>query len=340
VMDQIVDGDAREQLVENVREEARRLREEGETEVVYDFTDDSVRSPVATDNPVPEPPFWGVREIEVDRDELYSHLDTHVLFKLHWGGRGVKGEEWRRLVEDDFRPRLERMWQESDYLHPRALLGYFPCYSEGNEIVVLDPDDRETVLERLVAPRQPNGDRICLADFYRPKESGELDVVALQAVTVGDEVTELMARLEQEGEFAEQLFTHGLGVQVAEGLAEWLHWRVRADLGIPETQGRRYSWGYPAIPEQSEHEKVDSLLGLEKIGLQLTGGYAPQPEQSTLAIVAHHPEAIYFGTTSGRLLPDGHRGRADDVIKGTPRDPSLFGEIDDAEPELEPELAT
>jgi 5-methyltetrahydrofolate--homocysteine methyltransferase len=148
-----------------------------------------------------------------------------------------------------------------------------------------------------------------------------------------------MARLEQEGEFAEQLFTHGLGVQVAEGLAEWLHWRVRGDLGIPETQGRRYSWGYPAIPEQSEHEKVDSLLGLDKIGLRLTGGYAPQPEQSTLAIVAHHPEAIYFGTTSGRLLPDGHRGRADDVIKGTPRDPSLFGEIDDAEPELEPELA-
>jgi 5-methyltetrahydrofolate--homocysteine methyltransferase len=339
VMDQIVDGEAREELVEKVREEARRLREEGETEVVYDFTDDSVRSPVATDNPVPEPPFWGVREIEVDRDELYSHLDTHVLFKLHWGGRGVKGEEWRRLVEDDFRPRLERMWQEADYLHPRALLGYFPCYSEGNEIVVLDPDDRETVLERLVAPRQPNGDRICLADFYRPKESGELDVVALQAVTVGDEVTELMARLEQEGEFAEQLFTHGLGVQVAEGLAEWLHWRVRGELGIPETQGRRYSWGYPAIPEQSEHEKVDSLLGLDKIGLQLTGGYAPQPEQSTLAIVAHHPEAIYFGTTSGRLLPDGHRGRADDVIKGTPRDPSLFGEIDDAEPELEPELA-
>ena len=193
---------------------------------------------------------------------------------------------------------------------------------------------------RLVAPRQPNGDRICLADLYRPKDSGELDVVALQAVTVGDEVTELMARLEEDGEFAEQLFTHGLGVQVAEGLAEWLHWRVRRDLGIPSTQGRRYSWGYPAIPDQSEHEKVDELLELEQIGMQLTSGYAPQPEQSTLAIVAHHPEAIYFGTTSGRLLPDGHRGRADDVIKGTPRDPSLFGEIDDAEPELEPEFAS
>ena len=260
VMDQLVDGEARERLVAQVREDARKLREEGETEVVHDFTDDSVRSPVATDNPVPEPPFWGVREIPVDLDEVYPHLDTHVLFKLHWGGRGVKGEAWKRLIADDFRPRLERMWREQDYLRPRALLGYFPCYSEGNEIVVLDPEDRETVLERLVAPRQPNGDRICLADFFRPKDSGELDVVALQAVTAGDEVTELMARLEAEGEFAEQLFTHGLGVQTAEGMAEWLHWRIRATSASPRRQGRRYSWGYPAIPEQSEHEKVYRLL--------------------------------------------------------------------------------
>ena len=335
VMDQLVESDARERLVEKVREDARKLREEGEVEVVHNFADDSVRSPVATDNPVPEPPFWGVREIPVDLDEVYPHLDTHVLFKLHWGGRGVKGEAWRELVDGDFRPRLERMWAEQDWLHPRALLGYFPCYSEGNEIVVLDPADRETVLERLVAPRQPNGDRICLADYYRPKDSGELDVIALQAVTVGDEVTELMARLEQEGEFAEQLFTHGLGVQTAEGLAEWLHWRIRQDLGIPETQGRRYSWGYPAVPDQSEHEKVDTLLDLSVIGMELTDGYAPTPEQSTLAVVTHHPEAIYFGTTSGRLLPDGHKGRRDDVIKGSARDPSRFDEIDDADPELE-----
>jgi 5-methyltetrahydrofolate--homocysteine methyltransferase len=159
-------------------------------------------------------------------------------------------------------------------------------------------------------------------------------------VTAGDEVTRLMAQLEADGEFAEQLFTHGLGVQTAEGMAEWLHWRIRNDLGIPETQGRRYSWGYPAIPDQSEHEKVYRLLGAgERIGLRLSGGYAVEPEQSTLALVTHHPEAIYFGTTSGRLLPEGHRGRADDVIKGSRRDPSLFGEIDDADPELEAELA-
>ena len=222
------------------------------------------------------------------------------------------------------------MWAEADYLHPRALLGYFPCYSEGNEIVVLDPEDRETELERLYCPRQPKGDRLCLADFYRPKDSGELDVVALQAVTVGDEVTELMAKLEADGEFAEQLFVHGLGVQTAEGLAEWLHWRVRSDLGIDAAQGRRYSWGYPAVPDQSEHEKVDRLLdATERIGLRLSDGYAAEPEQSTLAIIAHHPQAGYFGMRNGRLLPD---GSPDDVIKGSPRDPSLFGEIGDEEP--------
>ena len=323
VMDRLVEPERRAELVQEVREAATRLREVGEEEEVLDTTDDTVRSPVRTDVEIPEPPFWGVREIEVDREELYTHLDTHVLFKLHWGGRGVKGEEWRRLLEEDFRPRLERMWAEADYLHPRALLGYFPCYSEGNDIVVLDPEDRETVIERFTCPRQPKGDRLCLADFYRPKESGELDVVALQTVTVGAEVTEIMARLEQEGEFAEQLFVHGLGVQTAEGLAEWLHWRVRNDLGIDVRQGRRYSWGYPAVPDQSEHLKVERLLNISQIGMEISDGYAPIPEQSTLALVCHHPQAGYYGMRNGRLLPD---GSPDDVIRGTARDPSRFGD--------------
>ena len=236
----------------------------------------------------------------------------------------MKGEAWRRLLEDDFRPRLERMWREQDYLRPRALLGYFPCYSEGNDIVVLDPADRETELERLVCPRQPNGDRICLADFFRPKDSGELDVVALQAVTAGDEVTELMARLEADGEFAEQLFTHGLGVQTAEGLAEWLHWRVRTRPRHPRDAGPALLVGLPGDPGAVRAREGLPAAGPEQIGMRLSGGFAAEPEQSTLAIVAHHPEAIYFGTTSGRLLPDGHKGRADDVIKGSPRDPSLL----------------
>jgi 5-methyltetrahydrofolate--homocysteine methyltransferase len=321
VMDQLVEGDAREQLVERIREEARVLRERGPEPEALPTDDDSVRSAVRTDVPVPAPPFWGAQEIEVDMDEIYRHLDTHVLFKLHWGGRGVKGEEWRKLVEEDFLPRLERMWREQDYLQPRALLGYFPAASVGNTVEVYDPEDRERVLETFVFPRQPKGERLCIADFYRPKESGELDVVAFQAVTAGPRVTELMAELEAEGEFAEQLFTHGLGVQTAEGMAEWLHWRIRTDLGIPETQGRRWSWGYPACPEQSEHEKLFRVLGAESIGLTLSGGHAVEPEQSTVAIISHHPQAIYFSMKQGRLVSP--EKSEDEVIRGTERDPTL-----------------
>jgi 5-methyltetrahydrofolate--homocysteine methyltransferase len=331
-MDQLVDGEARAGLLAKTREAAKRLREKGPEPELGDTSDASVRSEARTDTAVPTPPWWGVREVEPVMDEVFHHLDTHVLFKLHWGGRGVKGDAWRKLVDEDFRPRLERMWSEAEYLHPRTKLGYFPCYSEGNEVVVLDPDDRETVLERLVFPRQPKHDRICLADFYRPRESGELDVVALQAVTAGDEVTQLMARLEADGEFAEQLFVHGLGVQTAEGLAEWLHARARHDLGIAPDQGRRYSWGYPACPEQSEHEKVFRLLDAQSIGLRLSGGYAVEPEQSTVAIVAHHPQAVYFGMKSG-FLPKTDRQARDELIAGTDRDPAS---LDAALPESDP----
>src|SRR6202041_2577189 len=252
VMDQLVDSDARAALVEKLLAGATAFRAKGEApQEDLNFADDSVRSAARTDVPIPTPPFWGVQEIGVDLDEVYRHLDTHVLFKLHWGGRGVKGEAWQKLLDEDFRPRLERMWKEQTYLHPRALLGFFPCYALGNDIVVLDPEDRTSELTRFVCPRQPKGDRICLADFFRPAVDGkppaELDVIAVQAVTVGSEVTELMAKLEAEGEFAEQLFVHGLGVQTAEGLAEWLHWEIRGMLGIPTTQGRRYSWGYLAV---------------------------------------------------------------------------------------------
>ncbi|MGI8580157.1 MAG: homocysteine S-methyltransferase family protein [Solirubrobacteraceae bacterium] len=336
-MDQLIEPAAREELIARARDEARVLREKP---VVVDTgpptTDTSTRSRAATDNPIPSPPFWGTREIEADLDEVYPHLDRHVLFKLHWGGRGVKGEAWRKLLADDFEPRLERMWAEQDYLRPQTVLGYYPCASEGNEVVIFDPEDHEKEIERLVFPRQPRHDRICLADFYRPIESGERDVVALQAVTVGPEVTDLMARLEAAGEFSEQLFTHGLGVQTAEGLAEWLHARVRSDLGIGRAQGRRYSWGYPACPEQSEHEKVFRLLGAERIGLYLSGGYAVEPEQSTVAIVAHHPQAVYFGMKSG-FLPKGDA--PDEIIAGTERGGDLPDEDPNEDLAVDPALA-
>jgi 5-methyltetrahydrofolate--homocysteine methyltransferase len=345
-MDDLVDAEKRAALVERIRGEASELRAKGERpDDGPPTTDSSVRSGARTDVPIPEPPFWGAREVEVDLDDVYPYLDRHVLFKLHWGGRGKKGEEWRRIVEghgDDegFAPKLERMWREQDYLRPRARLGYFPVAADGNELVVFDPEDREREIERLVFPRQPKHDRICLADFYRPIDSGERDVVALQGVTVGHEVTELMAKLEADGEFAEQLFTHGLGVQAAEGLAEWLHSDVRSQLAIPQDQGRRYSWGYPACPDQSEHEKVWRLLDLEAIGMTLSDGFAVMPEQSTVAIVAHHPQAVYFGMKSGFVPAE---KAPDELIAGTDRGGELPPEVDPdeggEEPVATPELS-
>src|SRR3954468_6883985 len=223
-VDKLIDSEAREAIVQKFRDEARELREKPEVkDDSPPTTDDSVRSGARTDAPIPEPPFWGARDVDPSLDDVYPYLDRHVLFKLHWGGRGVKGEEWDKLVSEDFEPRLERMWREQDYLHPKARLGYFPAAADGNELVVFAPEDHEREIERLSFPRQPKHDRICLADFFRPLESGERDVVALQAVTAGPEVTKRCERLEADGEFAEQLFPHGLGVQSAEGMAEWLH---------------------------------------------------------------------------------------------------------------------
>jgi 5-methyltetrahydrofolate--homocysteine methyltransferase len=326
IMDQLVEDEARAELVSGVRARAFKLRDKGPEPELGDTTDASVRSSAITDNPVPEPPFWGAREVSVNLDEVYPHLDTHVLFKLHWGGRGVKGEAWRDLVEgtdeeEGFLPRLERMWREQDYLRPRAKVGYFPCNADGNDLVLYDPENHDAEIERLTFPRQPGHDRICITDFYRPLNGSHppaRDVCVLQVVTAGDRVTEVMAALEQEGEFAEQLYTHGLGVQTAEGMAEWMHARVRAELGIPRGQGRRWSWGYPACPDQSEHEKVWRLLDAPSIGMRLSGGYAVEPEQSTVAILAHHPQAVYFGMKSG-FVPKGTV--ADEVIAGTERDP-------------------
>jgi 5-methyltetrahydrofolate--homocysteine methyltransferase len=341
-MDALIDEEARSSLVERMRSEAQELREKPvEVDDAPPTTDDSVRSAARTDVEIPDPPFWGMREIPVDLDDVFPHLDRHVLFKLHWGGRGKKGEEWRRIVEghdadEGFAPRLERMWREQDYLHPRAKLGYFPCAADGNELVVFNPQDPASELERLVFPRQPRHDRICLTDFFRPLDSGERDVVALQGVTVGPEVTELIKKLEADGEFAEQLYVHGLGVQSAEGLAEWLHSEVRSELGIDPDQGRRYSWGYPACPDQSEHEKVWRLLGLEEIGMTLSGGYAVEPEQSTVAIIAHHPQAVYFGMKSGFIPKE---KAPDELIAGTERGGELPPESDPRESTVEAEAA-
>ncbi len=174
-MDELIDGDARSALVERIRSEAKEFREKPvKVDDGPPTTDDSVALGGAhRRRRSPSRPSGASREIEIDLDDVYPYLDRHVLFKLHWGGRGKKGEEWRQILEghdgdEGFNPKLERMWREQDYLNPRARLGYFPCAADGNELVVFDPEDPEKEIERLVFPRQPKHDRICLTDFYRP----------------------------------------------------------------------------------------------------------------------------------------------------------------------------
>ena len=253
-MDALVDEPAREALVERIRAEAQELREKPvKVDDGPPTSDDSVRSAARTDVADPRAALPGRAR---DRDRPRRRLPLPrppralqaALGRPRRQGRGLARPGRGRDGEEGFAPRLERMWREQDYLHPRARLGYFPCNADGNELVVFDPEDPERELERLVFPRQPKHDRICLADFFRPLDSGERDVVALQGVTVGPEVTELIERLEGEGEFAEQLFVHGLGVQSAEGLAEWLHSEVRRELGIAPRPGPPLLLGIPGLP--------------------------------------------------------------------------------------------
>ncbi|WP_368396947.1 methionine synthase [Streptomyces sclerotialus] len=260
------------------------------------------RSDVATDNPVPTPPFWGTRVVKgIQLADYASWLDEGALFKGQWG---LKQEQ----IATDGRPRL-RMWlgrlRTQNLLQAAVVHGYFPCYSKGDDLVILDEHGAERT--RFTFPRQRRGRRLCLADFFRPEESGETDVVGLQVVTVGSKIGEETTRLFAADSYRDYLELHGLSVQLAESLAEYWHARVRTELGIathePESlegmlrteyQGCRYSLGYPACPDLADRAKIADLLRPERIGVVLSEEFQLHPEQSTDALVVHHPQAGYF----------------------------------------------
>ncbi|MCD2465320.1 methionine synthase [Streptomyces sp. MBT42] len=268
------------------------------------------RSDVAADNPVPEPPFLGTRVVKgIQLAEYASWLDETALFKGQWG---LKDAE---TIETEGRPRL-RAWLDrlqTDHLLEAAVVhGWFPCVSKGDDLIVLDEDGGERT--RFSFPRQQRGRRLCLADFHRAEDSGEIDAVAMQVVTVGSRIGEETARLFAADAYRDYLELHGLSVQLAEALAEYWHARVRADWGIAgssepasldgmlrtEYQGCRYSLGYPACPDLEDRAKIAALLRPERIGVELSEEYQLHPEQSTDAIVLHHPEASYFNAGGRR----------------------------------------
>ncbi|WP_031507580.1 methionine synthase [Streptomyces megasporus] len=289
----------------------RRVKAAGAA-VVESEPDAPARSDVAVDNPVPTPPFWGTRVVKgIPLKDYASWLDEGALFKGQWGlktPRTGEGPSYEELVATEGRPRL-RGWL--DRLHTENLLeaavvyGYFPCHSEGDDLVLLDEDGLERT--RFTFPRQRRGRRLCLADFFRPKESGETDVVGLQVVTVGNRISEATAELFAADSYRDYLELHGLSVQLAEALAEYWHARVRSELGFagqdPDAiedmfalkyRGARFSLGYGACPDLEDRAKIAELLRPERIGVKLSEEYQLHPEQSTDAIVVHHPEAKYF----------------------------------------------
>ncbi|MFI8188987.1 methionine synthase [Streptomyces sp. NPDC085946] len=290
----------------------RRVRATAPAEVEERPEEGHVRSDVATDNPVPEPPFWGTRVVKgIQLKEYASWLDEGALFKGQWGLRQARtgeGPSYEELVESEGRPRLRGLLdrlQTDNLLEAAVVYGYFPCVSKDDDLIVLDEQGNERT--RFTFPRQRRGRRLCLADFFRPEESGETDVVGLQVVTVGSRIGEETARLFESNAYRDYLELHGLSVQLAEALAEYWHARVRAELGFAgedpdgmqgmfelKYRGARFSLGYGACPNLEDRAKIADLLGPERIGVHLSEEFQLHPEQSTDAIVIHHPEAKYF----------------------------------------------
>jgi 5-methyltetrahydrofolate--homocysteine methyltransferase len=263
--------------------------------------------------PLPVPPgvIWGPRVIrKMPLEMVFQHLAKNELFRLSWGAKNAHGEEWERL-QAEFEQRLERMTRQARreaWLKPQAVYGYWPCQADGDSLILYDYDldlekpNPNSIEARFTFPRQPGGERLCLADYFAPVESGQMDLVALQVVTVGQEATERFDRMQGWGEYAEGYYLHGLAVQTAEATAEYLHRHIRRELGLPEGQGKRYSWGYPAIPELDDHRLVFDLLPAEsELGMSLTAACQLVPEQSTAAIILHHPQAKYFSLGESRV---------------------------------------
>ncbi len=271
------------------------------------------RSDVRRDVPVPKAPFFGSRVVEgLPLEEVYPFINTVALFRGQWGFKkgGDDEKDYQRKIEDVAEPTLERLKAEAiaeGWLAPRVVYGYHPCASDGDDLVVFDAEDHDREIERFSFPRQTKRQRLCIADFFRPIDAGERDVLGLHCVTVGDDASKRARELFEANEYQQYLYVHGFGVETAEALAELWHKRMRAELGIggedsprirdlftQKYRGSRYSFGYPACPEMSDQEKLFRLLRPERIGCTLTENWQIDPEQSTSAILVHHPQAKYF----------------------------------------------
>ncbi|HCV44358.1 MAG TPA: hypothetical protein DGH68_12795 [Bacteroidetes bacterium] len=270
------------------------------------------KSKVRADGPIPQPPFWGTRVVEnIPLDEIFNFVNEIALIRGQWQVRKgkMKEEEYKKLLEVKIYPdydKLKSTVQNRKLLQPKVVYGYFPCQSSGDDLIIYR-EDMKTEWLRFTFPRQ-TGDRfLCLADYFAPVDSGRMDVVAFDLVTMGKVASDYSASLFSSNNYRDYLYFHGLSVESAEALAEMWHKKIREDLGIAVKdakeikrlfsqgyQGSRYSFGYPACPNLEDQVKLFELLDGERIGVRLTEGYSLDPEQSTNAIVVHHPQARYF----------------------------------------------
>jgi len=306
-MDALVNEQERPALLSKLRLEAER--ELGRKPTAARSIPVANRSTTPPAEFIPKPTAWGSRLVrQMPLEMVFQYLPKNELFRLSWGAKNAHGEEWERL-SSEFEQRLRRMQREAlreGWLKPQAVYGYWPVQADGNDLIVYDPEtleaERPAELTRFQFPRQPAAESLCLADYFTPIDSGKIDVIALQLVTVGAEATERFDRLQDSGAYSEAYYLHGLAVQTAEATAEYLHRHIRRELGLKEGQGKRYSWGYPAIPDLEDHRKVFDLLPAEsELGMSLTAAYQLVPEQSTAAIIVHHPAAKYFSIGESRV---------------------------------------
>jgi len=272
------------------------------------------RAELAKTAPVPAPPFWGARVVEgVAVKSLIPFVNERMLYQFQWGfkkqGRGL--DAWKAYAAKEIRPifhDLVARCEAESILSPRAVYGYWPCVAEGDAVVLFDPEDGKKEVARFAFPRQSGEGGLCIADFFRDAASGERDVIGLQVVTVGARASEVARQWFAADKYQDYLYLHGASVELAEALAEHTHKRIRAELGFAAEdardieamlnqgyRGSRYSFGYPACPNLEDQAQILALLGAERIGVSLSDEFQLEPEQSTSAIVLHHPQAKYFG---------------------------------------------
>jgi 5-methyltetrahydrofolate--homocysteine methyltransferase len=273
----------------------------------------SRRRRVAAESAVPTPPFWGARVLEAAPKALVPFINERSLYQFQWGFRkaGRSLEDFLGWAKQELRPVLKRMLalaEEQNILKPQAIYGYWKCAGQGNDLILF-AEDGVTEVCRFNMPRQPKEDGDCIADFVRDVDDGPgaRDVIGLQVVTVGQKASDIARDWFEENRYQDYLYLHGLSVEMAEALAEYIHKRIRAELGFAAEddrdiekmlqqgyRGGRYSFGYPACPKLEDQEGLLKLLGAERIGVSLSDEWQLHPEQSTSAIVLHHPRAKYF----------------------------------------------